>query len=218
MCGGARPSSTGALRLFPAGPRNIDQSRNFGSAGLFGSATALLHYSECPPAPILPHLSVAARSQSEIAHIAHAQHQSYHHDGGGSGDERPCRHRQAVQFSPPPGPPHQSGTCSPVGGGPERRQLTTGTQLLPIERDQLGAAQSAGPTQREKGRVTGVCTVGRSLSRSLRSSSPMIGCALRAISIFAFVLQMLYHVTLGPFFTRMMVAISWTAFTMYARK
>jgi hypothetical protein len=46
----------------------------------------------------------------------------------------------------------------------------------------------------------------------------MIGCALRAISIFAFVLQMLYHVTLGPFFTRMMVAISWTAFTMYARK
>jgi hypothetical protein len=73
------------------------------------------------------------------------------------------------------------------------RQLTTGTQLLPIERDQLGAAQSAGPTQREKGRVTGVCTVGRSLS-------PMIGCALRAISIFAFVLQMPYHVTLGPFF------------------
>ena len=105
-----------------------------------------------------------------------------------------------MQFSPPPGPPHQSGTCSPVGGGPERRQLTTGTQLLPIERDQLGAAQSAGPTQREKGRVTGVCTVGRSLSRSLRSSSPMIGCALRAISIFAFVLQMPYHVTLGPFF------------------
>jgi hypothetical protein len=80
-------------------------------------------------------------------------------------------------------------------GGPERRQLTTGTQLLPIERDQLEAAQSAGPTQREKGG-----TVGRSLSRSLRSSSPMIGCALRAISIFAFVLQMPYHVTLGPFF------------------
>jgi len=80
------------------------------------------------------------------------------------------------------------------------RQLTTGTQLLPIERDQLGAAQSAGPTQREKGRVTGVCTVGRSSSRSLRSSSHMIGCALRAISIFAFVLQMPYHVTLGPFF------------------
>jgi hypothetical protein len=42
--GGSRPSNTELLCWrFPAGRRNIGQSRNLGSVGFFASATALLH-------------------------------------------------------------------------------------------------------------------------------------------------------------------------------